>query len=286
MRFPLTPLLLAILSTAAVPVPAQGQITKLIKKTVNQTTGTNTAAQGDTVTFDDETLELTPARIAKLVEGERAAKQLAESPNGPAAIRKKLEPLSTRLGKIVEEHGDDINTWDEKRRDRERCRDDAFIPIKDRRSEEFTNRLQADPAFRMKASQLAMELQAAMQKGDSTRVREVQQEIDNLQRPTAADSAVVDKQCGPLVTPAIVQEYLDLTRQTEDLRNQMQEAEADVEQARARASGMTPQQLGKACERIKVFREALKAKQTVGGYTDDEREALRAAIKALDEICP
>jgi hypothetical protein len=293
MRFQTAPrilagILLPGLLLGATPALAHAQIGGLIKKKIEKVSSKDAVAQSNDVKFDNETLELTPERIAKVVAGERAAKEIAEGPDGPAAIEKKIAPLDERQTAIYLKHVDEINGWDNTRMDFERCRDDSMGAVKDRLGQQFEARMRSDPDFRMKLAQLAMNLRAAQQKGDSATAQRLEKELENMRAPTKADSAAVDKLCGgPPPMPALVAEYFDLMRQLKALKDQLPQAEARIQIAKEKESGMTQRQLAISCERIKMFREALEKKvKKPAGYTDQEREALEQAIKDLKEICP
>jgi hypothetical protein len=278
---------LMALPALGLPASAQGQVSSLIKKKFAQATAKvdPTAPTAAPPTFDDVTLELTQPRVAKIIAGKQAGKRIAEGPNGPAAIRAKTEALDARQAAIYKKHVDEINAWDEKRREVQNCRDSALSAIKDRRRNELMGRAQSDPQYRLRLADLARAMMEAQQKGDTAATRKAREAMDNLKAPSKADTAQAMSQCGEAGPTGLVKEWVELKSQLEELQGLEQQAEVAIQQAEQSESGMTNRQLAVACERIKLFADRLKKKAKMGEFTEQEQQALQQAIKDLEELC-
>ena len=242
-------------------------------------------APGAPPTFDDVTLELTKERVAKIIAGKQAGKRIAEGPNGPAAIRAKTEDLDARQAAIYKKHVNEINAWDEKRREVQNCRDSALSAIAERRRNGMMARAQSDPQYRLRLADLARAMMEAQQKGDTAATRKAQEAMKNLKAPTKADTAQAMSQCGEAGPTGLVKEWVELKSELEELQGLEQQAEVAIQQAEQSESGMTNRQLAVACERIKLFADRLKKKAKLGEFTEQEQQALQQAIKDLEELC-
>ena len=277
---------LSLVALSLTAAPAQSQIKGLIKKATKVVEGADpTTTSAKPPTFDDVTLELTQARVAKILAGKQAGKQIAEGPNGPAAIRAKTEALDARQAAIYEKHVDEINAWDEKRRENQNCRDSALGAITERRRNELMDRATSDPQYRLRLADLARAMMEAQQKGDTAAMRKAQEALKNLKAPTKADTARAMSQCGVAGPTGLVKEWVELKSELEELKGLEQQAEVAIQQAEQSESGMTNRQLAMACERIKLFADRLKKKAKLGEFTEQEQQALQQAIKDLEDLC-
>lgn len=256
---------------------AQAQLGGLIKKKVGQAARQTAAAQatGQPPVFDDVILELTPARLGKVIAGKNAGKQLATGPNSPVALRKKLDALDEQQATIYRKHVDDINAWDAKRMDAERCRDSVLALAGDRQGSTWLQR----------AGPLSMQVAQAQQKGDTAELRRLTEQLQRLKEPTAADTVQATKQCGTTTPPAIVQQWLGIKSQMDPVNAEIGKAEQAIRDAETSTSGMNDRQLAMACERIQIFVDRMKAKKQQPGFTAAELQALEQAIKDLDRLC-
>jgi hypothetical protein len=263
---------------------AESQVGGLIKKKVDQAAGTEKGQEQ--VKFDNVILEITEERVNKLLAAKRAGRQLADVPNGLNAIQAKIAPLDERQAAIYEKHVEDINGWDEKRRDWERCLGDALTALQDQRQAAMP-----DAQTMQKLMELAQALAAAQAKGDTAEVRRIAAAVERLKaQGTRADSLAAEKQCGGAPAPAgVVKEWLDLKAQLETLAQQRTVAESAIRAEEARVSGMDARQNAMVCERTKMFIEQLRNKQKHVGFSDDELKRLanlEQAIKDLEALCP
>ena len=262
-------------------LPAHAQLGGLIKKKLDRATGKEEVQAGQPVVFDAVTLEITQERIEKLTAAKRAARKHAEE---AAAYAKQIESLDARQAAIYEKQVNNINGWDEKRRDYERCRDSVLSEIHDRK-----NAQTPDAAVMRRMMELAQAMAVAQQKRDTAEIRKITEQIERTKAPTKADSAEAAKLCPYPVQPAVVKEWLGLKQQLDSLTNQKQEAESQVAKTEAAMSGMNPRQSAIFCERIKLYVQQLKEKKKHAGFSDDEVKRLadlEQAIKDLETLCP
>lgn len=275
-------LLLLAVAALAPGRDASAQIGGLIKKKVGQAAVGQAPAPpsaGEPVAFTEDLLELTPERLERIGAGKAAGRRIAEGPNGPAAIRKRIEQLDERQAAIYSKHVDEINAWDTARMDSERCRDSVLS--------EATDRLRAQSAsqFMEQYRQLALDLAQAQARGDSAAAKRLMAEIDRQGKPTRADTLAAERSCGVPAPPQVVQEWLDLKSRLDDLQQQLANAEQAVRDAEERESGMNRRQLAISCERIKIYIARMEAKQQQRGFTQAELDALEQARAELKRIC-
>jgi hypothetical protein len=266
-----------LLSSLPAALPAEAQLGGLIKKKAAQAAAVQST--GAPVAFDNVILELTSARIAKVVAGKNAGKKLASGPNAPAAIRKKLDAADAQQAGLYDKHVDAINAFDELRRTAESCVDSVLIAIKD------SKQLIDNPAFTQKATQLSMAYTQAQARGDGAEMRRLAKELENLSKPGSADSAHAAKQCPAPAPPAVVKQWLGLKSQIDSLNAEIAAAEDAIRKAEAAASGMNDRQIAMACERARMYLERLKANKTQTGFTQTELDAIAQALKDLESAC-
>jgi hypothetical protein len=268
--------LLAILLIVVPGTAAQAQLGGLIKKKASQ--AAPVPSVGEPVAFDDVILELTPERVGKVIAGKKEAKRLADGPDGPAAIRERLDALDLRQAKIYEKHVDAINASDVTRQDAERCRDSSLAVIKDK--------LNLDtPGYRQKMMAVALRLAQAQARGDSAEMRRLQEEVVRAGEPSPADSARVVQGCPLPPPPPAVQEWTTIKAEMEKVRQELGPSQQAVTAAEESTSGMNHRQLGMACERIGLYLGRANAKARQTGFTSAELEALGDAVKELQGIC-
>jgi hypothetical protein len=258
--------------------PAEAQFGSLVKRAIGKQTP-NARVTGQAVAIDSVVLELTPARIAKVIAGKHAARQIADGPDGPAALERRLQPLDARQTQIYEKHVTEINALDEKREEIERCRDSAMSDLRDRKL------ATSGQAEQQKMMQFGIALAQANSKGDTAEARRLTEQLRRSQEPSAADSAAARQKCGSVPTPAIVREWLDLKAQIEKLQQQIVAANQAISEAEQTTSGMSPRQMAVACERIELFLSRRKAKQQEVSLSTTEISALTEAGKDLEGIC-
>jgi hypothetical protein len=180
---------------------------------------------------------------------------------------------------IYSKHVEEINAWDEKRRDAERCRDSVLTEVQDRK------RTQTGAEFLQRYQEIGMQMAVAQQKGDTAEIQRLTARTKSMQEPTRADTLAAERSCGAPAPPKVVQEWLDLKSELEALQEQLAQAEQAVRDAEERESGMNHRQLAIACERIKMYIDRAEAKQRQQGFTQAELDALGQARAELKRIC-
>jgi len=274
---PSAAVLLATALLATTPVARlEAQLGGLIKKKVPQAAQVPSA--GEAVTFDEATLELTPERIGQVIAAKATGRRMSAGPEGPNAIRQRLDALDARQAKIYETQAEAINAWDSARQDAERCRDSVLVVARDA--------MQMNTAeYVEKMRPLGLRMAQAQQRGDTAEIRKVTEEIRRAGEPTAADSARARQACPLPAPPPAVREWQSLNAEAERTRQALQRAEQAVRDAEEKASGMNHRQLGIACERILLYLARAKAKEQQKGFTSDELKALESAIEELQGAC-
>jgi hypothetical protein len=269
--------------------PAHAQLGGLIKKKVTQVTATpNTPQAGAPDVYSNDLLELTEARLIKVIAGKQAGRQFANSPRGAAALRARWEATEERWADLSNKNSTLLNAWADKKSVIMACRDSAFDEVRQRHKEAFERRAPTDRALIMKMLAISQAVQAAEQRGDTALVRKLEGEMEALTSPspTPTDSAAVTHTCGDVsAAPAIATQVEALYLEKESLKQQMQRAEVEVSRLEQTVSGMNDKQIAIACERIKEFIKRLKTKAAQGGFSAAELAALQQHIKDLEELC-
>lgn len=265
--------------------PADAQIPSALKKKAAKAAGVSTAAPLQPPKYNSELLELTEPRLVDLIAAKKASKEAFLAPDGPKAIRKKLDEVTERRDAIYAKQVEQINEWDGKRMEFERCVGDKLSERSDQINQEFSNRMMSDRAFQKKLTDLTMALQAAQQKGDKEAVEKLDAELKALQKPTRADSLAAEKACGKPEVPAGVAEYNQLQQQGEELGRQLNNAERRIEKKEDEISKMTPRQRAIACERIKAWEAAMAAGKAAVEYSAEEIAALEKMAEELKGKC-
>ena len=280
----------ATLLTLALSLPggdANAQLGGLLKKKLNQATAGPIV--GEPVKFDNATLEITADRINKLIAAKRATKQFAAGPTGPEAYAAKMAPLDNRQVAIYTKEVDNINKWDGKRMERERCLDSAFTAIKDKANARTSAQGLNDPQMQ-KFMQMSQQMAMAQARGDTAEVRKIIALLEKMKQPTRADTLAAENACGPVpVQSAVIKEWFDLKGQIDALAKQKAAAEDSLNAMEQRLSGMDARQAAIFCERIKSYVVQLKTKKKQTPFTDDELKTMASldqAIKDLDALCP
>jgi hypothetical protein len=265
--------------------PADAQIPSALKKKAAKAAGVSTTAPLQPPKYNSELLELTEPRLVDLIAAKKATKEALLAPDGPKAIRKKLDEVTERRDAIYAKQVDQINEWDGKRMEFERCVGDKLAERTDQTDQEFSNRMMSDRALQQKLAELVAAMQQAQQQGDDAKYQKVKAEIDALRKPSRADTLAAQKACGmPDVPPAVAQ-YLELLQQSEELGRQLSSAERRVEKAEDERSKMTSRQRAIACERIKAWEAAMAEGKAAVEYSAEEIAALEKLARELKGKC-
>ena len=96
----------------------------------------------DTVVFDDVVIELTDARLDRIVAAFKASKA-AGTPR-PAAVEK-LNRATEERGTLWEKHGEAIMELQRKRGDLDVCYHDGYQEAQERKTQEYSQKALSDP---------------------------------------------------------------------------------------------------------------------------------------------
>lgn len=283
-----TPLLAACL-LAIVGAPAQAQLGGLMKKAkdkvakeVGDKSGANAALDGEQVTFDATTVELTPERLDGMVEALRASR--AKLSGRPALIARR-DAAAARLDEHMEKHGQEIDRAVEQRAKVRSCHDDAFRKIEEASAEGMSARFMASPALQQKMQNISQRMAAAQQKGDANEIQKLQGELKALNAPTAADSAKVHKACGAIPPESGAErEATSLQNEVKRLDTEIRSLEQGAAAEASKASGLSPLAYAVATDRIQMYLSRAKSNSPQRGLTSSEIKALNARRSDLEKV--
>jgi uncharacterized coiled-coil protein SlyX len=238
----------------------------------------------ETIVFDDVTLELTNARLDRIVAAFKAAK--AAGTGRPAAVERLNKAMEER-GQLYDKHGEAIQELERKRGDIEVCYHDGYNEAQDRKTQEYSQKALTDPAIREKFMRVAQEQNAAAAGGDSAAIAKINAVLYSEMLPSSEDSAAVRKKCGPKppITPAETRiAALDkvIAAQTEEIRT----IDMNIAKAQAKELQMKEDQFAAAMERIQVYMAWKNYKsgskpQSPRGFTPEELDALEKHLEEL-----
>ena len=281
--------LLCIIALAAA-APARAGIRDLVKKAKDkaaQATGKKeeaaAPAPADKVEFNDVILELTKARLERIVAAFNAAS--AASAGRPALVEK-LNQVSMERHEVFQKNEEAIRATRGKRDDVEVCYHDGYQEAHDRRSEEFQQKALTDPAIREKFTRAAQEHNAAVARGDSAAIQKVQETMLSVIAPTHEDTLQVRQKCGPIPPRLAAEDKLDaLDKQIASLSEQIRAVDEKVSEAQAEGGQLDRKQFAMAAERIQMYlawRESKSySKSATRGFTPAEIEALEKHLEQL-----
>lgn len=239
----------------------------------------------DTVVFDDVVVELTDARLDRIVAAFKAA-QVAGTPR-PAAVEKLNKAMEER-GNLWEKHGEVIMELERKRGDLDVCYHDGYQEAQERKTQEYSQKALSDPAIRDKFMRAAQEHNAAAARGDSTATAKLNAVLYSEMLPTSADSLEIRKKCGQMPPPTPAETKVaaldkEIAAQTEAIRA----IDVKIADAQAKELKMKSEQFAMAMERIQVYMawKSWKSKNSetkpLRGYTQEELDALEKHLEEL-----
>lgn len=282
-----TPLLAACL-LALVGVPAQAQLGGLMKKAkdkvakeVGDKSGASATLDGEDVTFDATTVELTPERLDGMVQALQASRaKLSERP----ALMARRDATAAKLAEHLEKHSREIDRAREERSKVTSCRDDAFRKVEEASAEGMSARFMASPALRQKMQDISQRLATAQQKGDASEIQKLQGELQALVAPSAADSAKVNKACGAIPPEAGAErEASSLQNERSRLDKEIRSMEQGAAAEASKASGLSPLAYAMATDRIQMYLSRAKSNSPQRGLTSSEIKALNARRSDLEK---
>lgn len=282
--------LLAALALAVasglVSVPATAGIRDMVKSAKDKATqkaggktATTPAAPGAVPEFDDRILELTEARIGQVLKGLKASAAFtADLPKLVARSQALNEEIST----LNDKQGQAIGAYREKRDTHKDCFKSALSEAQNRRYEELMRQGMANPEMLRKMAELSVRYNDAQMKGDTATVRKAAAEMEAMNAPTPADSLAARNKCGGPPPPLPASLRLDAAQAEQsavdgrirDMNNKVSDVQLD-------ASDLTRDQWAIAIDRITLYLQSVKRKETPQGFSDAESKALAANQSAL-----
>jgi hypothetical protein len=272
-------LLLALASPAA---EARIGIPKKVKDTVSKSAEKKASPQAaeEPVVFDEVILELTEARLADILATCERIKQV--SAPRPALVAK-LDKANEERSKHLEKHEAKMQSLRDKRSEVESCRQEKIEVIRERKTQEYSQRALSDPALRDKYMKAAAEYNAAAAKGDSTATQKLYEVMYSEILPTKEDSARVAQECGPIPPVSPEEKKMDaLDKEIAGTQQQIQDLDKKIAAAQASEKGaLTREQWGMAVERIQMFLAQQKSNDAGRGFSDEEIKAMEKRLEDL-----
>ena len=251
----------------SVPAPAAAGIGNPIKK-AKEALGKEEHKESQAkpcqqVVFDDVTIELTEARVARLVASFQKVEAILAPRPGLVEQRNKA---NDERGAIWDKHGDKIMELQNKRDEVQGCYQSGYQAAKDKKLQEYSQRALSDPKLLEKYKNLAMKDNAAAAAGDTAAQARINAGILEEMLPSPEDSAQVRKSCGPIPPQTKEEDQVAaLDKQMASLDEQIRQIDQKAANAQAKDSGLTPSQWGQAQERIRAFGGGSSAASNSGG---------------------
>ena len=275
---------LALLSTFALalawgmPAPASAGIGNPIKKAkdavtheAKKETKSEDAKPCAPPVFDDVTIELTEARVSKMI----ASYQKVETTLAPRQdLVLKRNKLMEERNALWDKHGDKIQELQGKRQDVEGCIQHGYEVAREKKMEEYSKRAMSDPNLMEKYKELAMKNNAAAAKGDTTAQNNIYSGMYAEMLPSSQDSANVRKDCGPIPSRTKEEDQIDaLDKQIASYEEQIRKIDDKVAQTQSKEMGITPNQMGVVVERIVAFHGSSKDAKDANGERKKKGES-------------
>jgi hypothetical protein len=286
--------LAVLLGVVMPPPPAGAQIPSVRRRAQDAATRAvrvDTQPTCPAVAFDSNTVELTAARVDRLIKGLRARRDVLNGRRGAPswnAMVTQRDAASNAAADLVTRKGPEMDAYRERRDSIARCRDEAFGEKRRARQQQSFQRAASDPDFMRQTAELSQRIMEAQQRGDTAAVTRLTKEANNLMyEPTREDTLAVDRHCGRLPPPPASVAQLDSLRALEDSLNaQLRQREQDADSAALGSGGanMTKGQLHLAQERTEMFLAKLASEGSLCGFSETEVTALKARRAELDEL--
>jgi predicted nucleic acid-binding Zn-ribbon protein len=251
---------LAAFALLAVAPPAHAGLGDMMKKAKDkalQTTSKKVEADSPASdakckpVFDEVTLELTDARVQRIIAAFNAA---GKSAAGRPALVEKLNNATDERSALYDKHNEAISKAQEKRVEVEGCYHNGYQTAQQRRAQEYSQRALTDPKLMEKFSKLAAENNAAAAKGDTAAQKRMNDAMAAEYLPTKDDTAQVRKQCGPIPPKSAAEIRMEeLDKLTRDLENEIAKLDEKVMKEESDLRGMDGQAWFMALERIHMY---------------------------------
>lgn len=236
---------------------------------------------GETVAFDETTLELTGALIDKLVAARNAS---ASTASGRPALVKRRDANRTEAGALKDKHGGEI--WDNanSRANAQGCIDGALQDMQRQKQEAEMKKMMADPRSSEKILKLTAAMNDAQLKGDQAEVTRLHKQLTDLYGATHADSVAAEKKCGgmPPLHPAAARIAV-LDDEVTTIDEKIRDMDKKALKIQTDAAGLNERQLMMCWERVEMYLAQCGTNPAPRGFSPIELKALsenQSALKA------
>jgi uncharacterized coiled-coil protein SlyX len=259
---PLSALVLAL--ALAAPSPTQGGIGNPIKKAKDavtkeakkETKSEPEAKPCPAPVFDDVTIELTEARVTRMIAGYQKM-EVSLAPRQDL-VMKRNKAMEERNA-IWDKNGEKIQALEQKREDAKGCYQHGYQVAQEKKMQEYSQRAMSDPKLMETYKNLAMKNNAAAAAGDTAAQNQIYAGMYAEMLPSSEDSAAVRKSCGPMPPRTKEEGQLDaLDKQVASYEDQIRKIDDKVAETQAKELGVTPTQMGVVVERIRGFQGSSK----------------------------
>ena len=251
--------------------PAHAGIGDMMKKAKDKATqavtgktpaAATTPAQGQ-VQFDEVTVELTAARLDKIVQ----VLQKASAANTARAEQvAQLDKLQAERQQVFEKNRKQIEGDRNKRDEAQGCYEQGYQQKASQKMEEYAKHGRSDPALLARHAQAAAQYNEAAAKGDSTAIAKLNAILASEMMPSKEDSAEVRAKCGPLPPKSAAEKKVEeLDQQVADAQDAIRKSDAKSAGQQADGAGLTAEQWAMAMDRIQAYVAAKPVKSAGSG---------------------
>jgi hypothetical protein len=221
--------------------------------------------------FDDVTVELTEARVGRMVDTFHKMESILAPRMGLVEKRNKL---MDERGAIWDKHSERIQALEQKRNDVNGCYHNGYQRASEKKLQEYSQRALSDPKLLEKYKNLAMQNNAAAAAGDTSAQNRINAGIMEEMLPSSEDSAQVRKECGTIPPTTKEEDQINaLDKQIQGLEDEIRRIDDKSSETQAKGLGLTPAQMGTAFERIRMFRGTSKDADSAKGERKKKGES-------------
>ena len=268
-------LVLAIAATLIVAPASHAQIGGFLKKKAQEAAQAKVEQQNKAT--DPKDVAMSESDLSALFRGLDAELPKAEKARN---LSRRADSLDKAADALSQSHQVEYGVYEKRRSAVADCRSSEFSRLNDAHSTEMQKH-QGDPMMMARIQQVAMAhvtaTNKAMQAGDTVAL--AKENEDYMKKIMAiagvepkADSAAVDKKCGPLPKePAWIGQSEKMKKDAEEARTQYKMADSDIISTGAAASGMNIEQYGQARERLIAWYHSTNGGKNKGNDSADGR---------------
>lgn len=282
---PLAVVLGLSLASGASALPGLGGLAKKAKEKVTKEKESDEEETGDnnSVTFDDMTVELTPARIDQVIT---ALNEACAQAAGRAAVAEELNQAQQEQASFQEKHGEELQKVRDQRDEAERCRKEAITTLCNEKMMHYSQTALTDRANLDKFQKIAAKYNAAAAGGDSVAIAKAQTEMMAVMMPSHEDSVNATKNCPPVPGKTALEAQKEkLDAKSAAIFDKLRAIDDKVAAAQEKKGGMNRAQFATAHERIWMWlmrrnsKDYKKSKACC--YTSDEFDAMEQRLEDL-----